>query len=129
MEEASNVLFSIGPLEVTGTVVTMWAIIVILTLLSWLATAGSSRACFAAHTQTVQVKKPMIEKTRPMMDSTRPIVGTGDCSPAAAKPFLDIIARTRPAIAAINAAMFTHVTHAKTIANAPSTIDTIPKIF
>ena len=38
MEEASNVLFSIGPLEVTGTVVTMWAIIVILTLLSWLAT-------------------------------------------------------------------------------------------
>ena len=38
MEEASNVLFSIGPLEVTGTVTTMWAIILILTLLSWLAT-------------------------------------------------------------------------------------------
>ena len=38
MEEASNVLFTIGPLEVTGVVVTMWAIIVILTLLSWLAT-------------------------------------------------------------------------------------------
>ena len=38
MEEASNVLFSIGPLEVTGTVVTMWAIILVLTLLSWLAT-------------------------------------------------------------------------------------------
>ena len=38
MEEASNVLFSIGPLQVTGTVVTMWAIILILTLISWLAT-------------------------------------------------------------------------------------------
>ena len=38
MEHASNVLFSIGPLEVTGTVTTMWAIIAILTLLSWLAT-------------------------------------------------------------------------------------------
>ena len=38
MEEASNVLFSIGPLEVTGTVTTMWAYILILTLLSWLAT-------------------------------------------------------------------------------------------
>ena len=38
MEEASNVLFSIGPLEVTGTVVTMWVIILVLTLLSWLAT-------------------------------------------------------------------------------------------
>ena len=38
MEEASNVLFSIGPLEVTGTVTTMWAIILVLTVLSWLAT-------------------------------------------------------------------------------------------
>ena len=38
MEEASNVLFHIGPLEVTGTVVTMWGIILVLTLLSWLAT-------------------------------------------------------------------------------------------
>ena len=34
MEEASNVLFSIGPLEVTSTVTTMWAIIAVLTLLS-----------------------------------------------------------------------------------------------
>ncbi len=38
MEHAGNVLFSIGPLQVTGTVTTMWAIILILTLLSWLAT-------------------------------------------------------------------------------------------
>ncbi|MBR0161632.1 MAG: F0F1 ATP synthase subunit A [Oscillospiraceae bacterium] len=38
MEEASNVLFSIGPLQVTGTVTTMWAIILALTLFSWLAT-------------------------------------------------------------------------------------------
>ena len=38
MEEATNVLFSIGPLEVTGTVTTTWAIIAILTLLSWFAT-------------------------------------------------------------------------------------------
>ena len=38
MEHASNVLFSIGPLEVTSTVTTMWAIIAVLTLLSWLAT-------------------------------------------------------------------------------------------
>ena len=38
MEEAANVLFSIGPLEVTGTVTTTWAIILILGLLSWLAT-------------------------------------------------------------------------------------------
>ncbi len=38
MEEATNVLFSIGPLEVTSTVTTTWAIIAILTLLSWLAT-------------------------------------------------------------------------------------------
>ncbi|MBR3475370.1 MAG: hypothetical protein IKH34_09955 [Oscillospiraceae bacterium] len=36
--EAGNVLFHIGPLEVTGTVTTTWAIILILTLLSWLAT-------------------------------------------------------------------------------------------
>lgn len=38
MEEATNVLFSIGPLEVTGTVVTTWGIILVLTLVSWLAT-------------------------------------------------------------------------------------------
>lgn len=38
MEETANVLFSIGPLEVTGTVTTMWAIILVLTVLSWLAT-------------------------------------------------------------------------------------------
>ena len=38
MEEATNVLFSIGPLEVTSTVTTTWGIILILTLLSWLAT-------------------------------------------------------------------------------------------
>ena len=38
MEETTHALFSIGPLEVTGTVTTMWAIILILTLLSWLAT-------------------------------------------------------------------------------------------
>ena len=37
MEETS-VLFSIGPLEVTGTVVTMWVIIAVLALVSWLAT-------------------------------------------------------------------------------------------
>ena len=38
MEHASNVLFHIGPLEVTSTVTTMWAIIAVLTRLSWLAT-------------------------------------------------------------------------------------------
>ena len=38
MEEATNVLFSIGPLEVTSTVTTTWGIILILTLFSWLAT-------------------------------------------------------------------------------------------
>ena len=38
MEHASNVLFRIGPLEVTSTVTTMWAIILILTLVSCLAT-------------------------------------------------------------------------------------------
>ena len=38
MEEATNVLFSIGPLEVTSTVTTTWVIILILTLLSWIAT-------------------------------------------------------------------------------------------
>ena len=34
----SNVLFHIGPLEVTGAVTTMWAIILIIGLVSWLAT-------------------------------------------------------------------------------------------
>ena len=38
MEHGSNVLFHIGPLEVTSAVTTMWAIIAVLTLLSWLAT-------------------------------------------------------------------------------------------
>ncbi len=38
MEETSNVLFSIGPVEITGTVVTTWVIIAILTVLSILAT-------------------------------------------------------------------------------------------
>ena len=38
MEEASGVLFTIGPLAVTGRVTTMWAIILLLTLLSALAT-------------------------------------------------------------------------------------------
>ena len=38
MEHASNVLFTIGPLEVTSAVTTMWAIIAALTLVSWLAT-------------------------------------------------------------------------------------------
>ena len=38
MEETSNVLFSIGPVEITGTVVTMWVIIAVLTVLSILAT-------------------------------------------------------------------------------------------
>lgn len=38
MEETSNVLFSLGPIEVTGTVVTIWIITAILTLLSILAT-------------------------------------------------------------------------------------------
>lgn len=38
MEHASNVLFRLGPLEVTSAVTTMWAIIAVLTLLSWLAT-------------------------------------------------------------------------------------------
>lgn len=37
MEETS-VLFKIGPLEVTGVVTTMWAIIIILAFVSWLAT-------------------------------------------------------------------------------------------
>ena len=36
--EESNVLFSIGPLQVTGTVVSMWAIILILAVVSFLAT-------------------------------------------------------------------------------------------
>lgn len=38
MEETSNVLFSLGPIEITGTVVTIWIITAILTLLSILAT-------------------------------------------------------------------------------------------
>ncbi len=38
MEEAANVLFRIGPLEVTSTVTAMWGIIAVLTLVSWLAT-------------------------------------------------------------------------------------------
>ena len=38
MEEVNNVLFSIGPLEVTRPVVTMWVIIAVLALVSWLAT-------------------------------------------------------------------------------------------
>lgn len=38
MEHGSGVLFSIGPLEVTGTVTATWAVIAVLTLLSWLAT-------------------------------------------------------------------------------------------
>ena len=36
--EGSNVLFSIGPLQVTSTVTTMWGVIVVLGLFSWLAT-------------------------------------------------------------------------------------------
>lgn len=38
MEGVNGVLFTIGPLEVTGRVVTMWVIIALLALLSWLAT-------------------------------------------------------------------------------------------
>ncbi len=38
MEHGANVLFSIGPLEVTGTVTATWGVIAVLTLLSWLAT-------------------------------------------------------------------------------------------
>ena len=38
MEETSNVLFSLGPIEVTGTVVTIWVITAVLTVLSILAT-------------------------------------------------------------------------------------------
>lgn len=38
MEETSSVLFSIGPIELTGTVVTIWVITAILTVLSILAT-------------------------------------------------------------------------------------------
>lgn len=34
----TNVLFSIGPLEVTSAVVTMWVIVAVLALVSWLAT-------------------------------------------------------------------------------------------
>ena len=36
--EGTNVLFSIGPLEVTSTVTTMWGIIAVLTLISYFAT-------------------------------------------------------------------------------------------
>lgn len=38
MEHTAHALFTIGPLEVTGTVTTTWAVIAVLTLLSWLAT-------------------------------------------------------------------------------------------
>lgn len=38
MEHASNVLFSIGPLEITSTVTTTWAIILVLTVFSAIAT-------------------------------------------------------------------------------------------
>ena len=38
MEHGANVLFSIGPLEVTRPVVTMWVIIALLGVVSWLAT-------------------------------------------------------------------------------------------
>ncbi|MGN0983159.1 MAG: F0F1 ATP synthase subunit A [Candidatus Limivicinus sp.] len=38
MEHTSNALFAIGPIEITGVVVTMWVIIAVLALLSWLAT-------------------------------------------------------------------------------------------
>lgn len=38
MEEANNVLFSIGPLEVSGSVVTMWILMLVVTLFSILAT-------------------------------------------------------------------------------------------
>lgn len=38
MGEASTVLFSIGPLEVTGPVVTMWVIIAVIALVCWLGT-------------------------------------------------------------------------------------------
>ena len=36
--EGTNVLFSIGPVQITSTLTTMWAIILILTVLSILAT-------------------------------------------------------------------------------------------
>lgn len=38
MEETTNVLFSIGPLEITRAVVTMWVMIAVLGVFSWLAT-------------------------------------------------------------------------------------------
>ena len=38
MEDVNGVLFSIGPLEVTGRVVTMWVIIAVISLASFLAT-------------------------------------------------------------------------------------------
>ena len=42
MVEESNVLFSIGPIEITGVIMTMWVIIAVLALLSWLATRHMS---------------------------------------------------------------------------------------
>mgnify|MGYP003291829046 CR=1 FL=1 len=38
MEHEAGVLFSIGPLEVTGTVTTMWAIILVISLVAYLST-------------------------------------------------------------------------------------------
>lgn len=38
MEHGSSVLFAIGPIEITGVVVTTWVIIAVITLVSWLAT-------------------------------------------------------------------------------------------
>ncbi|MEI3100729.1 MAG: F0F1 ATP synthase subunit A [Oscillospiraceae bacterium] len=38
MEHSSDILFSIGPVEITGVLATMWVIIALLALLSWLAT-------------------------------------------------------------------------------------------
>ena len=38
LEETTNVLFSIGPLEVTKTVVSMWVIVAVLAIVSFLAT-------------------------------------------------------------------------------------------
>lgn len=38
MEHSAEILFSIGPVEITGVLVTMWVIIALLALLSWLAT-------------------------------------------------------------------------------------------
>lgn len=38
MEEASNVLFRLGPVEITSTVTTIWGIVLVLTVLSFFAT-------------------------------------------------------------------------------------------